>query len=123
MKSVLSEVRHVLMRLRVEILTSLDRSESEMDFCGRCHLPLPTGDYESYEFCPWCDQSLNGIVPRLDESRRIIQHQWEVQDDIQCGECGGEYEQPNRYSFRFCPHCGAPFAIEDELMIELPFLI
>ena len=123
MKSVLSEVRHVLMRLRVEILTSLDRSESEMDFCGRCHLPLPTGDYESYEFCPWCDQSLNGIVPRLDESRRIIQHQWEVQDDIQCGECGGEYEQPNRYPFRFCPHCGAPFAIEDELMIELPFLI
>lgn len=123
MKSVLSEVRHVLMRLRVEILTCLDRSESEMDFCGRCHLPLPTGDYESYEFCPWCDQPLNGTVPRLDESRRIIQHQWEVRDDIQCGECGGEYEQPNRYPFRFCPHCGAPFAIEDELMIELPFLM
>ena len=123
MKSVLSEVRHVLMRLRVEILTHLDRSESETDFCGCCHLPLPTGDYASYEFCPWCDQSLNGIVPRVDESRRIIQHQWEVQDDIQCGECGGEYEQPHRYPFRFCPHCGAPFAIEDELMIELPFRI
>ena len=111
------------MRLRVEILTYLDRSESETDFCGRCHLPLPTSDYESYEFCPWCDQSLSGAPPRVEESRRIIEHQWAVQDDIQCGECGGEYEQPNRYPFRFCPHCGAPFAFEGEFMIELPFLL
>ncbi len=117
------EVRQALMQLRVEILNYLDRTEDDTDFCGRCHLPLPTGDLESYEFCPWCDRSLNGFEPRPDESRRIVEHQWEVQDDIQCGECGGEYEQPGHYPFPFCPHCGASFAVEDEIVVELPFLV
>ncbi len=85
--------------------------------------PPPSGDYESYEFCPWCCLSINGWEPRPDEARRIIEHQWGTADEIQCGECGGEYEQPSRYPFQFCPHCGAPFADQDELMIELPFLI
>ena len=40
-----------------------------------------------------------------------------------CGECGGEYEQPTMFPFKYCPHCGAPFADEDELLIELPFLV
>ncbi len=117
------EVQRILTRLRVEILSYLDRTENETDFCGRCHLPLPSGDFEEYEFCPWCDQSFNGDAPRLDESRRIIEHQWIVEDEIQCGECGGEYEQPNRYPFRFCPHCGAPFAFGDEVILELPYLV
>ena len=26
-----------------------------------------------------------------------------------------------RYPFRFCPECGAPFASDDEIVIELPF--
>ncbi len=117
------EVQRTLMRLRVEILNYLDRTEDDTDFCGRCHLPLPAGDFESYEFCPWCDQSLSGFDPRQDESRRIVEHQWEIQDEIQCGECGGEYEQPGRYPFPYCPHCGAPFAAEDEMVVELPFLV
>ncbi len=118
-----AEVRRILERLRVEILNYMDRSENETDFCGRCHLPLPSGEFEEYAFCPWCDQSFNGDPPRPDESRRIIEHQWVVQDAIQCGECGGEYEQPNRYPFCFCPHCGAPFASTDEVVLELPFLV
>ena len=110
-----------LMGVRTEILVYLSRSEDDTDFCGRCHLPLPVDDFEEYEFCPWCDQSICGDRPREDESRRIVEHQWEVQADIQCGECGCEYAQPNRFPFRFCPHCGARFADEDELLIELPF--
>ena len=109
--------------LRVAMLIYLDRRETGTDFCGRCHLPLPAGDYEAYEFCPWCDQSISGGEPRPDESRRIIEHQWAVQDEIQCGECGSEYEQPNRYPFQFCPQCGAHFAAQDEIVLELPFLI
>lgn len=123
MSSGLVRMRPVLMRLRLEMLRYLDRAASDMDFCGRCHLPLPAGDLESYQFCPWCDQSFSGDIARIDESRRIIAHQWSIQDAIQCGECGGEYEQPNRYPFRFCPHCGAPFAVEDEVIFELPFLV
>jgi uncharacterized CHY-type Zn-finger protein len=123
MKPSPGEARQILMRLRIENLDYLDRSEADTDFCGRCHLPLPTGDYESYTFCPWCDLSITGSCPRLDESRRIIEHQWDFQDDIQCGECGGQYAQPGRYPFLFCPHCGAQFASEDEFLIELPFLL
>ncbi len=118
-----TEVQRIRTQLRVSILSYLDRSENEMDFCGRCHLPLPSGEFEEYEFCPWCDVSFNGDAPRGDESRRIIEHQWEVQDEIQCGECGGEYEQPNRYPFCFCPHCGARFAFGDKLIVELPFVV
>ena len=117
------EVQRIISRLRVEILSYLDRSEDDTDFCDRCHLPLPSDEFEEYEFCPWCDQSFSGDEPRLDESRRIVEHRWPVQDEIQCGECAAEYEQPNRYPFPFCPHCGAPFATEDEMVIELPFLI
>ena len=118
-----SEVRRIQMRLCVEILKHLDRTANDTDFCGRCKLPLPSGDFESYLFCPWCNQSFNGGVPRSDESRRIVEHKWTVQDDIQCGDCGAEYEQPSRYPFCFCPHCGAPFAPEDEMIFELPFLV
>lgn len=117
------EVRRTLLRVRAEMLLYLNRSEGDTDFCGRCHLPLPADEYESYEFCPWCDQSICGDRPRTDESRRIVEHEWGVEDDIQCGECGGEYAQPTRFPFRFCPHCGARFANEDEILIELPFLI
>ena len=117
------EVTRVLMRLRGEMLAFLDREEGEMDFCGRCHLPLPAGEFESYAFCPWCDLSIMGDVPCPDESRRIIEHNWRLEDDVQCGACGGQYPQPNRYPFRFCPCCGAPFAALDEVMIELPFLV
>ena len=115
--------RSELTHLRNEILGYLNRSEDDTDFCGRCHLPFPVDDYEEYEFCPWCDQSICGYRPREAESRRIIEHQREVHVDIQCGECGCEYGQPIRYPFSFCPHCGAKFAAEDELLIELPFEI
>jgi rRNA maturation endonuclease Nob1 len=63
------------------------------------------------------------MEPRLDESRRIMARELEGRIEIQCGECGSEYEQPARYPFRFCVVCGAPFAIEDEIIIELPWLI
>ena len=123
MKAATSQVRRALGPLRLEMLAYLDRSEADTDFCGQCHLPHPSGDYEAYEFCPWCSLSINGWEPRSDESRRIIEHHWVTTDEIQCGECGGEYEQPSRYAFQFCPHCGAPFADQDELLIELPFLV
>ena len=123
MQRVPEHARRALTELRVEILTFLARSETDTDFCGRCHLPLPAGDYESYDFCPWCDMSINGGAPCSDEARRIIEHQWATEDEIQCGECGSEYEQPNRYPFRFCPQCGARFADQDELVVELPYLI
>jgi uncharacterized CHY-type Zn-finger protein len=117
------QIRGALMRVRSQMLLTLNRTEDETDFCGRCHLPLPADDFEAYEFCPWCDQSLCGDAARIDESRRIVEHQWGAEDDIQCGECGCEYAQPSRFPFRFCPHCGARFADEDEILIELPFLI
>ncbi len=117
------DVQRTITRLRVEILSYLGRTEDETDFCGCCHLPLPSGDFEEFAFCPWCDRSFGGDVPRLDESRRIIEHQWVVQDEIQCGECAAEYEQPSRYPFRFCPHCGAAFAFFDEMILGLPFLV
>ena len=44
-------------------------------------------------------------------------------DEIQSGECGGEYEQPTPYPFQFCAHCGAPFAAQDEIFIELSFRV
>jgi uncharacterized CHY-type Zn-finger protein len=121
MRLVDREARVILVRLRREILVYLGRDEAEFDFCALCLLPLPAGEFESYAFCPWCDLPLSGDPPGSDEARRIIEHRWERVDDIQCGGCGGEYAQPGRYPFRFCPHCGAPFADEDELLIELPF--
>jgi uncharacterized CHY-type Zn-finger protein len=115
------ELHAVLIRLRREILAYLECTDVE--FCLVCHLPLPEGEFEAYAFCPWCDESISGGEPRSDEARRIIEHRWVREDDIQCGECGGEYAQPGRYPFRFCPYCGAPFAEEDELLIELPFTV
>jgi uncharacterized CHY-type Zn-finger protein len=123
MEPVPGEVYRALIRLRAEMLVYLAKDENELDFCGQCRLPFPQGDFEAYAFCPWCDLQMGGDSPRIDESRRIIRHSWERQDDIQCGECGGEYAQPGRYPFRFCPHCGAPFAPDDEMVIELPFQV
>ena|SRR5437773_182921 len=117
------EVRRILLKLRAEILLYLGLSEQDTRFCERCLLPLPEGDFERYSFCPWCSQSLTGYTPCYDESRRIIENEWDNQTEIQCGACGGEYEQPARYPFRFCAHCGAPFAPEDELVIVLPFRV
>jgi uncharacterized CHY-type Zn-finger protein len=117
------QVRRALLDARTRILLAVGRQEEDTDFCGRCHLPLPADEYEAYEFCPWCALSLCGAEAREDESRRILEHQWETTDDVQCGECGTEYAQPSRFPFRFCPQCGARFADEDELLIELPFLI
>jgi uncharacterized CHY-type Zn-finger protein len=123
MERIPAELHAVLMRLRREIVAYLQCAEAELEFCAVCHLPHPEGDFESYAFCPWCDESIGGETPRPDESRRIIEHRWPREDEIQCGECGGQYSQPGRYPFRFCPHCGAPFAEEDELLIELPFRV
>jgi uncharacterized CHY-type Zn-finger protein len=117
------EIQRKLLRLRAEMLFYLDRTEADTLTCRRCLLPYPEGEYEAYGFCPWCSLSINGCAPRIDESRRIIQNQRFGQDEIQCSECGGEYGQPTRYPFQFCPHCGAPFAQQDELLIELPFLV
>ncbi len=117
------EMRRVLLALRAEMLDYMQVSEEVTRFCRRCMLPLPEGEFESYDFCPWCSRSLGGIEPRLDESRKIIARELERRIEIQCGECGGEYEQPARYPFRFCAACGAPFAREDEMIIELPWLI
>jgi hypothetical protein len=116
-------MRRILWALRAEMLVCLQLPEEETRFCGRCMLPLPEGAYESYDFCPWCSKALGGIAPRLDESRKIIGRELEGRIEIQCGECGGEYEQPARYPFRFCAICGAPVAPEDEMIIELPWLV
>jgi hypothetical protein len=117
------EIRRILLVLRAEMLASLQLAEEETQFCRRCLLPLPEGEFESYDFCPWCSKSVRGLVPRLDESRKIIERELEEKIEIQCGECGCEYEQPARYPFRFCAICGAPFAAEDEVVIELPWLV
>ena len=98
-------------------------AEEETRFCRRCMLPLPEGKYESYDFCPWCSLSLGGIEARIDESRKIVGRELEGRIEIQCGECGSEYGQPARYPFRFCAVCGAPFAQDDEMIIELPWLV
>ena len=123
MKYSRQEMRRILLRLRAEMLLYLGRTEKDILFCDRCLLPLPEGEYERYRFCPWCSKSPDGYPPAYDESRRIIENEWDNQTEIQCGGCGGEYEQPARYPFRFCPHCGAPFAEEDELVIVLPFRV
>jgi hypothetical protein len=117
------EARRILLALRAEMMVYLQRTEEETRFCRRCLLPLPEGDYDSYDFCPWCSKSLGGIEPRLDESRKIIEREMERVVEIQCGECGSEYEQPARYPYRFCVVCGAPFAPEDEMILELPWLV
>ncbi len=117
------EMRRILLALRAEMLAYLQLVEEETRFCLRCMLPLPEGEYDSYDFCPWCSRSLGGIEPRLDESRKIIGRELEGRIEIQCGECGCEYEQPARYPYRFCAVCGAPFAEEDELIIELPWQV
>jgi len=116
-------MRRILLALLAEMLIYLQVREEETRFCQRCLLPLPEGEYDSYDFCPWCSKSLGGIEPRIDESRKIIE--WEVENwiQIQCGECGCEYEQPARYPYRFCAVCGAQFASEDEVVIELPWLV
>ena len=105
------------------MLACLGRDEENTRFCERCLLPLPEGDFESYDFCPWCSNSFGGFEARINESRRIIENTLDEQTGIQCGECGCEYEQPSRYPFRFCVGCGAPFAAEDEIVIELPWLV
>jgi hypothetical protein len=124
MKYSRKEMRRILLALRAEMLAYLQVREDGISFCRRCLLPLPEGEYESYDFCPWCSKSLGGIEPRLDESRKIIEREeLERRVEIQCGECGTEYEQPARYPFKFCAACGAPFASEDEFIIELPWLV
>ena len=105
------------------MLAYLGRTDDDTFFCDRCLLPLPEGEFESYRFCPWCSLSLTGCAPQYDESRKIIENERGDQTEIQCGCCGVEYEQPARYPFRFCAHCGAPFAAEDEVVIVLPFRV
>ena len=117
------QIRRKLLRLRAEILSYLERTEANTRSCRECLLPYPEGDFESYSFCPWCALSTTGREPRLDESRRIIENERFGQDEIQCGECRCQYEQPTPYPFQFCPHCGAPFAQQDEILIELPFWV
>jgi hypothetical protein len=117
------EARRILLALRAEMLVYLQVTEDEIRFCRRCLLPLPEGDYDSYDFCPWCSKSLGGMEARIDESRKIIEREIEGWTGIQCGECGCEYEQPARYPYRFCAVCGAQFAAEDEVVIELPWLV
>jgi hypothetical protein len=118
------EIRRILMALRAEMIVYLQVSEAETRFCQRCLLPLPEGEFDSYDFCPWCSKSLGGIEPRMDEARKIIEGELEGRIiEIQCGECGSEYDQPARYPYRFCAVCGAPFAAEDEIVIELPWLV
>jgi len=116
-------MRRILAALRREMLAYLGRTEEDISFCRRCLLPLPEDEQEAYDFCPWCRLPLCGLEPRLDESRKIIGREFEGRLEIQCGECGCEYAQPARYPFRFCAACGAPFAREDELIIELPWLV
>jgi hypothetical protein len=117
------QIRAMLLRVRSQMLAYLQADLASVTCCRRCLLPYPEGEYESYSYCPWCDLSIQGREARIDESRKIIGRQRYGNDEIQCGECGGEYEQPTMFPFKFCPHCGAPFADEDELLIELPFLV
>ena len=116
-------IQRMMLRFRAEMLAELGRTEQDTTCCRQCMLPYPEGDFESYNFCPWCDISIRGLEQRIDESRKIILAERFGMDEIQCGECGGEYEQPTLYPFKSCPHCGAPFAEIDELLVELPFLV
>jgi hypothetical protein len=118
-----TERRRILLSVRAEMMSYLDRTEEETRFCARCLLPLPEDRFEEYCFCPWCCLSLNGLEPEFDESRRIIENEWDRLTDIQCGNCGSDYQQPARYRFKFCTQCGSPFAEEDELVIVLPFVV
>jgi hypothetical protein len=117
------EMRRILLALRAEMIIYLKRSEEELNFCSRCLLPFPEGDYDAYDYCPWCSISPSGVEPRYDEARKIVGEPVEDRVEIQCGECGCEYQQPARYPYRFCAACGAPFAAEDEFIIELPWLV
>jgi hypothetical protein len=118
-----NQIRRILLALRVEMLAYLERSEDDTQFCKSCLLPLPEGEFEAYDFCPWCSKSINGYPRRLNESRKIIENERGRLMEIQCGECGCEYGQPARYPYRFCVVCGAPFAAQDEFVIELPWLV
>jgi hypothetical protein len=117
------EARRVLLALRAEMLAYLERAEDDTRFCRRCLLPLPEDSCESYDFCPWCANALSGFEPCLTESRRIVESMFQQETAIQCGECGSEYEQPARYPFRFCVVCGAHFSAQDEMVIELPWVV
>ena len=117
------KLRKRMLQLRAEILEHLGRTEEDTTCCPQCLLPHPEGDFESYSFCPWCLHALCGLEERIDESRKFVLDVRFGNDEIQCGECGGEYEQPTRYPFKFCPHCGAPFAEHDELLMVLPFRV
>lgn len=116
-------MRRILLALRAEMVRYLQRPAEELHYCGRCLLPFPEGDFDAYDFCPWCAQSTGGLEPRIDESRKIVGETVEEWVAIQCGECGSEYAQPARYPYRFCVVCGAPFAAEDEYILELPWLV
>lgn len=116
-------MQRILLALRAEMVLYLKRAEEELNYCRRCRLPFPEGEYDAYDFCPWCSISTGGLEPRLDESRKIVGTAVEDQVEIQCGECGSEYLQPVRYPFRFCAICGAPFAPDDEFILELPWLV
>ncbi len=117
------QLRLYLLRLQAEMLAYLQLDLDDTPCCRQCLLPFPEGEFEAYSFCPWCSHSITGLEPRIDESRKIIQKERYGRDEVQCGECGGEYDQPTPYPFRFCPHCGAPFAEQDEIVIELPYLV
>ncbi len=117
------EARRILLALRAQMLAYLERGEEDTRFCRRCLLPLPEDSCESYDFCPWCANALSGFEPSQDYSRRIIENMLQQQTFIQCGECGSEYEQPAQYPFRFCVVCGAKFADQDEMVIELPWVV
>jgi hypothetical protein len=118
------EVRRMLLALRAEMLAYLQRDEEDTRFCERCLLPLPEGEFEAYDFCPWCSKSFGAMEPNFDQARRIIENDTlGNQVEIQCGECGCEYEQPARYPFKFCVICGAEFAVGDELVIVLPWVV
>jgi hypothetical protein len=54
-----TEARRILLALRAEMLLYMQVSEDETRFCRRCLLPLPEGEYDSYDFCPWCAKSLD----------------------------------------------------------------
>jgi len=117
------EVRRILLALRAEMLDYLEVEAVDISCCPRCLLPLPEGDFESYSFCPWCSRAFSTRAACFHESRRIIQNEWGRQVEVQCGECGCEYAQPQRYPFRYCVVCGARFAAEDEAVIVLPFRV
>jgi Zn finger protein HypA/HybF involved in hydrogenase expression len=117
------QIRRRMLALRAEMLVRLNRSVDDTVCCEQCLLPYPEGDYESYDFCPWCMLSIRGLEERIDESRKVILDVRFGNDEIQCGECGGEYEQPTLYPFKYCPHCGAHFAEFDELLMVLPFTV